>query len=152
VRCGDANCDLSAGQVCCVKESSGMMGGNRLTVACAKDVSSCTRVFRCDSDADCAQGEHCCMQFNQVSNTPSTACVARDCGSPMECSVPADCPSGQVCCGAIGQGPVTGIRYDSVTCETSCSDSVFCVNDDPCKGNTTCQQSQTLPTGYLVCR
>jgi hypothetical protein len=152
VLCGDKACDLGMGEVCCVKETAMMGGGTRTTIGCAKDGSMCTRVFRCDSDADCGGGQHCCMEFNMVSNTPSTSCVAHECAMPYACTVPADCPNGTECCGVIGQGPIAGIRYTSVTCEASCIGTVFCVNDDPCDRNTSCQQSQTLPTGYLVCR
>jgi len=150
IRCGDSSCDKSAGEICCIKDST----QQRTTATCAANAQGCARVFRCDSDGDCAHGEHCCMEFPNALNTPSTSCVARACDSPLACSVPADCASGESCCGVIGQGPATGVRYTSVACQQRCDQgTAFCADaNSSCRGNTSCQQSQTLPPGYLVCR
>jgi hypothetical protein len=80
--------------------------------------------------------------------------VARACDSPLACSVPEDCASGESCCGVIGQGPTAGVRYTSVACQRSCAqDTAFCTDSNSsCSGNSSCQQSATLPPGYLVCR
>jgi hypothetical protein len=161
VRCGDtATCDLSAGEACCVRDvSTGMGPGGGIThqvATCVKDTMNCDRVFRCDNDADCAHGEHCCLDFSSSQTMPSATCSAKACDSPLACSVPADCPSGKTCCGAIGTVPMAGVKYTSVTCADSCKTStlaaVFCVDDSVCGSNTSCLQSATLPPGYLVCR
>lgn len=151
IRCGDTACDKSAGEICCIKE-----GMQKVTATCATSAMGCARVFRCDSDADCARGETCCMEFPNATNTPSTAC-ARTCDTPLSCSVPEDCPGGQTCCGAIVQGDMSGIRYDSVVCQDRCGQATaqstaFCTDSSVCTGNFSCAQSQTLPPGYLVCR
>jgi hypothetical protein len=156
VRCGSTTCDLTAGESCCVREVPMGMGMVRTVAACSKDVMNCVNVFRCDSDADCAHGEHCCLDFTSSPTVPSSSCSARACDAPLACSVPDDCPSGQTCCGTIGTVQMVGVKYTSVTCQDQCKPSTpataFCINDAPCAGNETCQQSATLPPGYTVCR
>src|SRR5581483_3048623 len=126
----------------------------RVTATCTKDATNCNRVFHCDSDTDCAQGQHCCLDFNMSPTMPSASCSAHACDAPLACSAPADCAAGQVCCGEIGTVPMTGVKYTGVTCASSCSGlaTAFCVNDSVCDGNTSCLQSATMPPGYLVCR
>jgi hypothetical protein len=147
VRCGDTTCDKSAGQLCCIKENMG-----RATATCTTSAMGCVHAFRCDSDRDCSRGEHCCMDFPNAGNTPNTSC-AKECPSPISCSVPDDCGDGESCCGVVIQGPAAGVRYESVACQQKCGeDTPFCTGNSQCSGNTSCQQSQTLPPGYLVCR
>jgi len=150
VRCGDTSCDANAGEYCCIRDAAAV----RPMATCTKNATSCDRIFRCDSDADCNTGEHCCLDFTYSPTMPSSSCSAHVCESPLACSVPDDCATGQTCCGAIGTVPMVGVKYTRVTCEASCTGMAtpFCVDDSPCNSSTSCQQSLTLPPGYLVCR
>ena len=114
-------------------------------------------VFRCDGDADCAHGEHCCMDFASSPTMPSSVCSARACDAPLACSMcRPDCGRGQTCCGSIGAVPMAGVKYTSLDVRElvlTAGSATFCADaSDSCSGNSSCQQSATLPPGYFVCR
>jgi hypothetical protein len=151
IRCGQTECNKGGGEICCVHENS--MRGGGLVAQCAKDGATCDYTFRCDSDRDCASGEHCCMEYATGANTPNTVCQAKECPASYACTVAADCDRGQTCCGVVDSSGV-GIRYGSVKCQASCNAATFCTGPGSmeCSQMYSCQQSTTLPPGYQVCR
>lgn len=118
--------------------SSSSSGTTDVTVYCA--------------DNECAPGEVCC--FNWQNGNLDHCNADANCGvgyAVLSCNGPSDCP-GQFCCITRANNVYTGS-----SCQPSCdgppSDYIACEGDQSvCPNNLTCQQSNSLGTGYQICR
>jgi hypothetical protein len=117
VKCGDAECDLTGGNVCCVS-----MSGSSCTAE-----ASCTGGFsapqHCDGPEDCTGGKRCCAYAPILTDTPGAFCedtcsTAENGATSDLCHDEEQCPgTGQSCgdCCFPGAGdPTNSCLSDSV--------------------------------------
>lgn len=146
VHCGPSDCNLSGGNVCCITVAS-----STTTYDCRVDQTGCTRVFTCDTSADCPPSESCCVDPTVA---VSTLCVT-GCGHPFNCAGPNDCAPGTSCCATVTTGS-TLLNYDRTECVPagSCGTNgyVLCNTTADCPSGKTCSASVLLPGGYMSCR
>lgn len=71
----------------------------------------------------------------------------------LSCNEPTDCPN-QICCGDLVQGQQ--VPYTGISCQDTCTGQgkiqLCSANNPQCPPGTTCQQSQILGQGYMICR
>ncbi|MBI4701399.1 MAG: hypothetical protein HY744_09605 [Deltaproteobacteria bacterium] len=101
-------------------------------------------------------GQVCCVHYQDENQDK---CAPKgNCGSGFveaECDGPADCLPGQICCGHWGQYN----WYSEIVCAPDCPSSrqnpafVMCAGaPNVCPPGTSCQDSHSLPDGFMVCR
>jgi hypothetical protein len=98
VTCGDTECDLTAGNVCCVS-----MSGSECTAA-----AECSGGFsapqHCDGPEDCSASERCCAYAPILTSTPGAFCEATCETTPNGshsdlCHDDGQCPGSEMSCG-----------------------------------------------------
>lgn len=97
-----------------------------------------------NNTCDVAHGEFCCR-----SAITGFQCQTQSCNSfvgEMDCDGPEDCGPGELCCGV-----PNGINQMLLTCQGSCTGTVYCGSSNICPAGQNCKADQKLP-GYYSCQ
>jgi hypothetical protein len=123
VACGQASCDVKAGQACCFSTS----------FSCTAAAACAGQALPCDGPEDCAGGQ-CCLDFN------NRFFCATDCdpaiGQVRICHSLRDCTGDANICTAktliTAQERMVIGQCEQVTCGSSPCDFSRCPPNDPC--------------------